>query len=73
MKKLRLTITAIVAALALVLSGCATNPQTADLLLSNLQGCERTYQGSLGGIPGTNKVSVTITCQPSSAKLPVAE
>jgi hypothetical protein len=54
-------------ALALGLSACASNGGT-NQLLTNLQGCERTYQGALGGMPGTNKVNVTIRCEPGMAQ-----
>lgn len=54
-------------ALALGLSACASNGAGMNQLLTNLQGCERTYQGSLGGMPGTNKVNVTVRCDPGMA------
>lgn len=55
------TIPAALAALSLAACSSTGNSQ----LLENLQGCQRMYQGSLGGLPGTNKVNVTINCDPA--------
>lgn len=56
---------ALLAACAVILSGCA-NGATTQQLLQNLQGCERTYQGNIGGLSLTGQgIAVTIRCEPN--------
>lgn len=61
------TLTLVGAALAaLSLSACAGQSNVGLKLLSNLEGCERTYQGEIGGLSltGARGLSVTIRCEP---------
>jgi hypothetical protein len=60
------------AGLCLALSACASNGGTASQLLSNLQGCERTYQGNIGGLGLGQGIAVTIRCEPQPGPLMVA-
>jgi hypothetical protein len=59
--------TLIVAAAAICLSGCASfpgAPTTGNQILQNLEGCKRTYRGSIGiGVTG----SFDIECAPQAA------
>ena len=62
------------AALCVALTGCASNGSTASQLLSNLQGCERTYQGNIGGLGLGQGIAVTIRCEPNQGQpAPAAE
>lgn len=54
----------LIVAVAFVLTGCASNSGTTSQLLANLQGCERTYQGNIGGLGFAQGIAVTIRCEP---------
>lgn len=56
------------AALCVALTGCASNGGTTQQLLQNLQGCERTYQGSIGGLGLGQGIAVTIRCEPNQGQ-----
>lgn len=55
-------------------TACASNGTAGTALLNNLQGCSRTYQGSIGGaLPGSNRLSVTIQCEPGVTLSPAGK
>lgn len=58
---------AILAAVALGMTGCATGDRTA--ILHNLEGCQRSYIGTVqGGVLGSGFTgSVNIDCKPQTA------
>lgn len=61
------------AALCAALTGCASSGGTTQQLLQNLQGCERTYQGNIGGLGLGQGIAVTIRCEPNQGQpAPVA-
>jgi hypothetical protein len=66
----RLIALGVVVATALGLSGCASTSQ--EQVLGNLEHCERTYMGQIGGVLPPS-VSVSIRCNAKPFEVPKVE